>query len=100
MGVYLLLLIILMIMLMLVNLVVPVNIVSLRNMAILVNLRSLVIFVIRVIHKLRNDFWGSRQNPHPPLLPYVIFISLFMLCDGILKGLPLFYCMTHYVFLT
>ena len=36
-----------MIMLMLVNLVVPVNIVSLRNMAILVNLRNLVIFVIR-----------------------------------------------------
>ena len=32
-------------------------------------------------HKLRNHFWGSRQTP--PL--YVIFISLLMLCNEILK---------------
>ena len=72
-------------MLMLVNLVVPVNIVSLRNMAILVNLRNLVIFVIRVVitsgglHSWkkvskkkflccpqRTDFWGNFVILNPP----------------------------------
>ena len=59
---------------------------NLVNMMILVHLMILVFsckanLVNEASHKLRNHFWGSRQTP--PL--YEMFISLFMLCNEILK---------------